>query len=254
MIAKVLGCSRRISARCGTTAFLIDGNVLVDMGTGVGEMKLDAMMRVEHILLSQSRLDRIASLPLFADTVLRQRSVESQQPVLVHGLPATLKALQEHIFNGAIWPDFTRLPSREQPVIQLVSFAVGDVLSIGDKRIEILDAVDALPAVGFAVQGEAAGCWVYARGAGANPTLWARLRQLKIAHLVVDRDAFVCDGVPDWRALARELALCAGKLDVHIAEISNAEMTDLATEVRASGASHRIVSPAGGDEMLFASR
>ena len=41
MILNVLGCSGAIAAGCKTTAFLLDGDVLIDAGTGVGDLSLD---------------------------------------------------------------------------------------------------------------------------------------------------------------------------------------------------------------------
>jgi len=40
--------------------------------------------------------------------------------------------------NGVIWPDFTRLPSAERPMLELVPFAIGDMLELNGKRIEVL--------------------------------------------------------------------------------------------------------------------
>jgi len=37
-----------------------------------------------------------------------------------------------------IWPDFTRLPSAERPMLELVPFAIGDMLELNGKRIEVL--------------------------------------------------------------------------------------------------------------------
>jgi cAMP phosphodiesterase class-II len=253
-VAKVLGCSESIGAHRATTAFLIDENVLIDAGTGVGEMELAAMVRVEHIFLSHSRLDRVASLPLFADTVLRHRSTEARTPVLIHALPATVRALQEHIFNGVIWPDFTRLPSREYPVIQLVPCSVGETLSLGDKHVEILGAVDALPAAGFAVHGKADDTWVYVCHAGTSPTLWARLREMKIDHLVVGREAFLRDSASASHSLGQELLRFTRALDVHVAEIRDSELTDLRAAVVTSGNRHRIHRLIAGDQMRFASK
>ena len=45
--------------------------------------------------------------------------------------PAALEALRTHIFNGVIWPDFTRLPSAEHPILAFERFAIGDVLTFG---------------------------------------------------------------------------------------------------------------------------
>ena len=38
---RVLGCSGSIAARCHTTSFLLDDDILIDAGTGVGELRLD---------------------------------------------------------------------------------------------------------------------------------------------------------------------------------------------------------------------
>jgi ribonuclease BN (tRNA processing enzyme) len=146
----VLGCSGAIAAGCKTTAFLLDDDILVDAGTGVGDMTLQALALIEHIFISHSHLDHILSIGLLADTVMRTRRAQGRGPIQVHALPETLAALRLHIFNGVIWPDFTRLPSTDHPVLELIPFAVGDVLQLGQRRIEVLTASHTVPAVGFA--------------------------------------------------------------------------------------------------------
>ena len=74
MIVQVLGCSGSIAAGCRTTSFLLDDDVLIDAGTGVGDMPLDALARIEHILISHSHLDHILSIGLLADSVMRERA------------------------------------------------------------------------------------------------------------------------------------------------------------------------------------
>ena len=64
MRVRVLGCSGAIAKDCRTTSFLIDGDVLVDAGTGVGDLTLEVMRGIKHVLLTHSHLDHIASLPL----------------------------------------------------------------------------------------------------------------------------------------------------------------------------------------------
>ena len=63
---RVLGCSGSIAARCHTTSFLLDDDILIDAGTGVGELRLDELARINHILISHSHLDHILSIPLLA--------------------------------------------------------------------------------------------------------------------------------------------------------------------------------------------
>ncbi len=256
MIVHVLGCSGAIAAGCKTTAFLLDDDVLVDAGTGVGDMALDALARIEHIVLSHSHLDHVVSIALLADAVMRRRGAEGRGPIEVHALPETLAALREHIFNGVIWPDFTRLPSAEHPVLRFVPFAVGDVLELGAKRIEVLSASHTVPAVGFAVDGGDKGWWVYTGDTGPNPALWKRLCEMKLAHLVIET-AFSDEERQLARisrhlcpaALGHELAHLEGSVDVHITHIKPGEMDSVMEEIRALGTRHRIHALSAGDVM-----
>ena len=253
MILNVLGCSGSIAAGCKTTAFLLDGDVLIDAGTGVGDLALDALARIDHILISHSHLDHVLSIGLLADSVMRVRRAQGRGPIRVHALPETLAALRTHIFNGAIWPDFTRLPSAEHPVLELVSFEVGEVLTLNGKRIEVLSASHTVPAVGFAVEcaadksGGEPGWWVYTGDTGPNPLLWERLRRMKVAHLIIET-AFSDEERQLARisrhlcptALGHELANLAGSVNVHITHIKPGEMEAVMAQIGKLGTAHRV--------------
>jgi ribonuclease BN (tRNA processing enzyme) len=254
MILNVLGCSGSIAAGCKTTAFLLDGDVLIDAGTGVGDLTLDQLARIDHILISHSHLDHVLSIGLLADSVMRVRRAQGRGPIRVHALPETLAALRAHIFNGVIWPDFTRLPSAEHPVLELVSFEVGEVLTLNGKRIEVLSASHTVPAVGFAVECAAGsgaagsrGWWVYTGDTGPNPLLWERLRGMRVAHLVIET-AFSDEERQLARisrhlcpaALGHELVQLEGSVDVHITHIKPGEVEAVMAEIGRLGSAHRI--------------
>ena len=257
MILNVLGCSGSIAAGCKTTAFLLDGDVLIDAGTGVGDLALDALARIDHVVVSHSHLDHILSIGLLADSVMRLRRAAGRGPIQVHALPETLAALRAHIFNGVIWPDFTRLPSAEAPVLELLPFAVGDVLTLNGKRIEVLSASHTVPAVGFGVDGGVdAGWWIFTGDTGPNPALWRRLRGLKVAHLVIET-AFSDEERQLARisrhlcptALGHELAQLEGSVDVHITHIKPGEIDAVMAEIGRLGTPHRVHALAAGDVM-----
>jgi len=254
MIVQVLGCSGSIAAGCRTTSFLLDDDVLIDAGTGVGDMPLDALARIQHILISHSHLDHILSIGLLADSVMRER--KNQPPIQIHALPETLAALRTHIFNGVIWPDFTRLPSAEHPMLALVPIAVGEVLELNGKRVEVLSAAHTVPAVGYAVDGGTAGWWVYTGDTGPNPALWERLANMQVAHLVIET-AFGDDERQLARisrhlcpaALGHELQHLAGSVDVHITHIKPGEREAVMAEIGKLGSPHKIRALEIGDVM-----
>lgn len=181
MKVRVLGCSGAIAKECRTTSFLLDADILVDAGTGVGDLTLDEMLAIDHVLLTHSHLDHIAALPLMLDAIAAQRT----RPVQVHALSGTIAALRTHIFNDVIWPDFTRLPSVTAPFLRFVPIETGQVLALGDRRIEVLPAVHTVPAVGYAVMTDQA-CWVFSGDTGPNAAFWQRINQLEVSMLVIE--------------------------------------------------------------------
>ncbi|MBA4343091.1 MAG: 3',5'-cyclic-nucleotide phosphodiesterase [Methylibium sp.] len=262
MNIRVLGCSGAIAAGYKTTAFLLDDDILIDAGTGVGDLSLDELARIDHILVSHAHLDHVLAIPLLADSVLRMREKAGRPPIQIHGLPETLAALRTHLFNGVIWPDFTRLPSAERPVIALQPFAIGERLKLGGRQIEVLSAEHTVPAVGFAVDGGPdTGHWVFTGDTGPNPALWRRLAEIKLAHLVIETafgdeeqqlasiSRHLCPA-----SLARELAQlkpAQPALDVHITHIKPGEETAVMGEIAALGLPHRVHALQAGQAMQF---
>ncbi len=185
MKVRVLGCSGAIAQGCRTTSFLLDDDVLVDAGTGVGDLSLGEMAEINHVLLTHSHLDHIASLPLMIDAVAALRMAARAEPLCVHALPETIEALRAHIFNNLIWPDFSTIPSAEAPLVRFETIAVGQVLSVGGKTIEVLPAVHTVPAVGYAAQTDT-GYWVFSGDTWRNPAFWQRVNQLPVAMLIIE--------------------------------------------------------------------
>ena len=260
MTIRVLGCSGAIAAGCRTTSFLLDASVLIDAGTGVGDLLLEELARIDHILISHSHLDHVLAIGLLADSVLRLRSAQQRGPVIVHALPETLDALRQHIFNGVIWPDFTRLPSAEAPELALMSFSVGDTLELDGNRIEVLSAAHTVPAVGFAVDGGPnVGWWVYTGDTGPNPALWQRLADMRVSHLVIET-AFSDEERQLARisrhlcpaALRQELAQLKGSVQVHITHIKPGELEAVMAEIGQFDTPHGIDALLAGEVIDWA--
>src|SRR3954451_20639122 len=181
MRVRVLGCSGAIAKDCRTTSFLVDDDVLVDAGTGVGDLSLEEMRSIEHVLLTHSHLDHVAALPLMIDAIGSQLT----KPVKVYALPGTIAALKTHVFNNVIWPDFSRIPSPQAPFVTFHEIQVGQSLDLQGKTIEVLPAVHTVPACGYAVTA-GSGYWVFTGDTERNPAFWQRINQLNVVALVIE--------------------------------------------------------------------
>lgn len=183
MKVRVLGCSGAIAKGCRTTSFLMDDSVLIDAGTGVGDLTLDEMRKIDHVYLTHSHLDHIAALPLMLDAVSSLR----QTPVQIHALPQTLEVLSKHIFNNIIWPDFSSIPSAASPFMRFCPLHVGEQRATAGVVVEALPAVHTVPAVGYAVRGQdRKEWWVFSGDTERNPAFWGRVNELPVAMLVME--------------------------------------------------------------------
>ena len=258
MQIRVLGCSGSIAAGSRTTSFLLDQDVLIDAGTGVGDLMLEEMVAIDHIVVTHSHLDHVLSIGLLADSVTRRRHAARRPPIRVHALASTIAALRLHIFNGVIWPDFTRLPDPVNPVLQFQAVEVGEILNLAGRRIEVLPARHTVPAVGYAVHGSQ-GAWVFTGDTGPNPPLWARLSQITVATLVIET-AFGDDerelaGISKHLCpsdLRAELAHLTQPTDVRITHIKPGEVDAVMSEIAAQGGGHSVRALASGDVMQLA--
>jgi cAMP phosphodiesterase len=181
MKVRVLGCSGAIAKDCRTTSFLADHDLLVDCGTGVGDLSLAEMRAIDHVLLTHCHMDHIAALPLMLDSCTSLR----QKPVTVYALKETIEALQQHIFNNVVWPDFSKLPTPQKPFVTFQAIEVGQSFQIGSRQVEVMPAVHTVAACGYALR-EAGAWWVFTGDTERNAAFWRRLNQMDVAALVIE--------------------------------------------------------------------
>ncbi len=182
MKLKILGCSGGIGANLRTTSFLLDHDVLIDAGTGVMDLTVSELMLIDHVFITHSHLDHIASIPFLVDTVGWMRD----KPITLHATEETLNILKQHIFNWLIWPDFNRLPSRDQPFMVYAPFSVGETIDLGGRKITSLPANHVVPAVGFQLD-SGRHSLVFSGDTTTNDALWAEVNKIEnLSHLIIE--------------------------------------------------------------------
>lgn len=183
MKLRVLGCSGGIGGRhLRTTAMLLDQDILIDAGTGVGDLLVDELAQIDHVFLTHSHLDHIALLPLMIDTVADRRT----KPMIVYAPEAVLDILRCHIFNGLVWPDFSRLPSMEQPLVRYQPIVLGQTISLDGRRITALPVDHTVPAVGYHLDSGAASL-VFSGDTGICDVFWQAVNRIdNLKHLIIE--------------------------------------------------------------------
>jgi ribonuclease BN (tRNA processing enzyme) len=185
MKLEVLGCSGGIGEGHRTTAFLVDTDILIDAGTGVGELPVANLARINHVFITHSHLDHVASLAWLVDTVGSLR----EEALVVHALPETIRVLKDHIFNWEIWPDFTRIPDAQNPYLRFEALEVGASKELQGRTITAIPANHVIPTVGYCIA-SSRGCLVFSGDTTVNDALWHFVNAREDVRYLIVETAF----------------------------------------------------------------
>lgn len=128
------------------TCFLLDGDTALDAGSLTEALPLAAQRRLRRVVLTHAHLDHVASLPFLLENLYGRST-----PLEVVAPPPVLAALRRDLFNGRIWPDFTRLPSRARPTLCYRAVSPGRPFRAGGMTWTALPVDHLVPAFGYLV-------------------------------------------------------------------------------------------------------
>lgn len=185
MQVRVLGCSGGIGGALRTTSLLLDRDILIDAGTGVGDLTIDEMIAIDHVFLTHSHLDHVAFIPLMMDTVLGMR----EKHVTVHATRETWHTLREHIFNWKIWPDFNVIPHEHAPVLRYSEIRIGETVQVGNHRITPLPVNHVVPSVAFQIDSGMASL-VFSGDTTTCDALWTAINGIENLKYLIIETAF----------------------------------------------------------------
>ncbi len=173
MKLRVLGCSGGIGGNLSTTSFLLNDDILLDCGTGIGNLTLAEMRKIRAIFFTHSHLDHIAGLPLLVDSIFDSLQDHALQ---VYGSQETITALQTHVFNNVIWPDFTLIPTEDSAVLSFNVLEMGKQYHQEGCHLEMIPVNHVVPTVGYRIECEH-GSLAFSADTTTNDSFWARLNE-----------------------------------------------------------------------------
>ena len=226
MKLRILGCSGGIGADLRTTSMLLDNDVLIDAGTGVGDLSINELSRIDHVFVTHSHLDHVTSIPFLVDTVGWMRS----KPITVHAIEPTLEILRQHLFNWKLWPDFTQIPDAQKPFLRYQAVALGKTVDVGGRKFTPLPANHVVPAIGYRIDSGRASL-VFTGDTTTNDPLWPEVNRIGNLRYLIIETAF-CNREKNLAIaskhlcpslLAEELAKFKLKAEIYITHLKPGE-------------------------------
>jgi cAMP phosphodiesterase len=235
MRIRILGCSGGIGNGAFTTALLVDDDILIDAGTGVADLSLEAMAAIDHVFLTHSHLDHVACIPFLLDSVGSRRT----QPLTVHAQAATLDVLRTHVFNNALWPDFTAIPSRQKPWLRFETLPPGESFTLGERSLRSIPVSHSVPAVGYLI-GNGRASFAFSGDTSSTETYWQALNACAdLRHVIIETSFLDAEealsrlsGHLCPRLLAQELKKLNRAADIYITHLMPGEEEAIMAEIR----------------------
>lgn len=233
MQVTVLGCNGSVTGNLRTTCYQVDDDLLIDVGTGVGDLSLQQAIAINTVFLTHAHLDHCGMLPMLADAAGNFRD----EPLNVYALPEVISAIMRNILNGEIWPDYTALPSPGRPYICFKPILPGETVELDGRKITALPAQHAVSCVGYQIDSGAASL-VYSGDTTYCEEFWHALNGIdNLKYLLIENTFLNANAAGATRSghmtaslLAQELRLLQRPVELFIVHMEAGREDDTLRE------------------------
>jgi len=149
------------------TSFVINNTLAIDAGSLGFQEDLQFQCGVRHVFLTHGHVDHIASLPIFLETVYSPESA----PPIIYSLPETWDAIQRHMFNDLLYPDFIRISAEGHPILEWQALTPLQPVSAANLRVTPIPVHHPIPTVGYLVEDEHAAI-AFITDTGPSDEIW----------------------------------------------------------------------------------
>lgn len=180
---RFLGTSGSKKEGHGSSCVQVTDTIVIDAGNLIHGLK-DESKHIEHIFLTHSHLDHISDIAFLIDTYLLERDT----PLKIYGLKETLEALNEHIFNWNIWPDFKEinLIKSGHKSIQFIELVLDEEYKFDEVTLKPIALNHTVPTCGYVIKKEKLSV-IYATDTFVSERLWEEVNSdLEIGSVVID--------------------------------------------------------------------
>ena len=174
MLVRVIGGHGGVSPGFRTTSFLIDNKLLIDAGSVAEGIHIREQAQIDHILVSHPHLDHIKDLAFMCDNCFGMR----ESPFTVYTNQVVEKAIKDHLLNDLIWPDFSRLPSKENPTITFQTIEMNKELELGEYKILPVPVNHFCDAMGFIIERKGKSI-LFTNDTGPTEEIWKAAKKYK---------------------------------------------------------------------------
>jgi ribonuclease BN (tRNA processing enzyme) len=168
------------------SAFLINDKILIDGGSVSSALTVPEQLAIEHAVVSHAHLDHIVGLAYLTETLA---FCEVGAAVTISSIDPVISTLRAGVFNNAIWPDFSRIPHPDVPVVKYRTLIEEVENRVADLWVTPVAVSHTVPAAGFIVHDGSAAV-IYSGDTGPTDALWRCAHGMRGLRAIILECAF----------------------------------------------------------------
>lgn len=183
MKIRILGSSGSEVAGHRAPAFLVDHETLLDAGTIGLSLNIREEQKLRRIILTHAHFDHIKGIPFMLDNLVTRGRVNT---ITVISGREVIRDLKTNIFNNKIWPDFTKIPTPEKPVLGYRNVSSSHEERFNGYRLIMTKVNHTVPAYGIILIGPKGKGIAYTGDTGPTNRFWKKVNEYGVRHLIAE--------------------------------------------------------------------
>jgi ribonuclease BN (tRNA processing enzyme) len=177
----ILGAHNCESDKARLTCLLVDRIIAIDAGGLTSTLSIDDQRRLKAVLVTHHHFDHIRDLSTLG------MNIYTLGPLGIYALKSTLDVISTYIFNGTLYPDFTKKPSLDKPAFKFNPIAPDKAFAVEGYTVIPFAVNHGVPTIGYQITSPDNKRLVYTGDTCRNPeSTWKGLSpQLIVTEVTV---------------------------------------------------------------------
>ena len=215
MQLRILGCHGGETPKHRTSSFLLGDGLAIDAGAITSGLSLREQQLIRSVLVSHPHMDHVRDLATLADNRCQQGGTTLD----IVGIPETIRALKQHFFNDVIWPDFTKIDTKNGPTVRFVEVLPNEMSNVDGYEVTPVLVNHTVDTSAFIIRHDRKSI-VYSGDTGPTDELWTHVNALDDVQALMMEVSFPND---EARLAHDSRHLTPASLDRELAKLTQSE-------------------------------
>jgi cAMP phosphodiesterase len=139
------------------------------------------MNSIETVLLTHAHMDHVAGVAM----MLASLSEHRDKPLVLAAPKEVVEAVKTHLLNWVIWPDFSKIPNEESPILEYLELAPLQTVGLNGYQVTPIPLSHTVPSFAYRITREVS-AFCFFGDTGPTDLVWQVLNQQPVSDIFIE--------------------------------------------------------------------